>query len=98
MYKIKGSFLLRLLIVAALMGIGSAQIAWSKDKGAASSKPANAGSGQEATLKDVQKQVAAIRKNKRQMRSTTNDDRWAAATRHSSRHAAAVAKGEGRGK
>jgi len=60
--------------------------------------PSGQGATQDVTLKDVQKQVAAIRKNKGQMRSTTNDDRWAAATRHSSRHAAAVAKGEGRGK
>ena len=47
------------------------------------------------SLKDAGNQAAALRKSKGKMRSTTNDDRWAAAKRHSSRHAAAVAKREG---
>ena len=50
---------------------------------------------QKLTLKDYQNQVAEIRKSKGLMRTTTNDDRWAAAKRHADRHAAAVAKGKG---
>ena len=96
MFKRNGQFLMGLLLtVTALVGTGSTLPAWGASKGAAPSKPASGKDGQQNTLKETQNQTAAIRKSKGQMRSTTNDDRWAAAKRHADRHAKAVAKGKG---
>jgi hypothetical protein len=93
MYKQKGLICL-LVLMAALIGSGSTQPVWGKDKGV---PPANNGgkADQQLTLREAGNQTAALRKSKGKMRSTTNDDRWAAAKRHSARHAAGVAKREG---
>ncbi len=96
MFKRNGQLLMGLLLMAvALAGTGSMLPAWGADKSAAPSKPAGGKNGQTTTLKETQNEVAALRKSKGQMRSTTNDDRWAAAKRNADRHARAVAKGEG---
>ncbi len=96
MFKRNGQLLMGLLLMAtALAGTGSMLPAWGADKSAAPSKPASGRNGQSMTLKETQNEVAAIRKSKGQMRSTTNDDRWTAARHDADRHARAVAKGEG---
>jgi hypothetical protein len=96
MFKRHGSFLAWLLLtLLVLVGSGAGQFAWGADRGPASSKPTNGKPGRHSELKDTQNQTAAIRKSKGQMRSTTSDDRWAAAKRNADRHARAVAKGKG---
>lgn len=96
MYKRGVSVIMRVLfLMAALAGAWSVQPAWGRDKDMTHHRPVNGRSDQQITLKEARNQAAAIRKSKGQMRSTTNDDRWAAAKRRSSRHAAAVAKGKG---
>ena len=81
-----------LVIAAAFVAFGSSRPALAEEKGTAKTngKPAD-----QLTLKDVQNQNAANRKSKGQMRSTTNDDRWAAAKRHADRRAKALKKAKG---
>ncbi len=78
-----------LVIAATLAATGVAGAAAGTEK-----EPAGR-SDQQVTLKDVQNQTAANRKAKGQMRTTTNDDRWAAAKRHADRTAKAVKQAEG---
>ncbi len=84
-------YLLGFLLLAGLAA-GAGRTVWAGDS--QPNKPAGHKTDQQ-TLKDVQNQVAELRKSKGQMRTTTNDDRWAAARRHADRHAKAVAKAEG---
>jgi hypothetical protein len=80
-------------IMCALAAGGSTQLAFGTEKD--SSSQASDKAGQQVTLKDTQNQVAEIHKSKGQMRTTTNDDRWAAAKRHEDRRAKALKKAEG---
>ncbi len=78
-----------LVITAMLAASGVAGAAAGTEK-----EPAGR-SDQQVTLKDVQNQAAANRKAKGQMRTTTNDDRWAAAKRHADRSAKAAKQTDG---
>jgi hypothetical protein len=87
-------FIWFLLILCALAAGGSTQLAFGAEKD--SSNQASSGtSDKQVTLKDTQNKVAEIHKSKGQMRTTTNDDRWAAAKRHADRRAKALKKAEG---
>jgi hypothetical protein len=81
------------LTIVISVGGGLSRTVFAGDKDPSGSY--NRTTGDRMTLKDLQKQAAENRKSKGKMKSTTNDDRWAAAKRNADRHAKAVATKQG---